>query len=317
MILSVSKRTDIPAFYSDWFFNRVKEGFVLIRNPFNYNQISKVKITFDVVDCIVFWTKDPRPMIDRLDLLKDYNYYFQVTITPYDKSIEYNLREKKELINTFIQLSKKIGKDKVIWRYDPILLNDKYTIEYHTRLFNRMCELLSPYTEKCVISFLDNYKKMNKNVEDNNIKFLEHKEMTEISNKFSKIANNYNLKLETCAEKIDLSQYGINHGCCINKDTIEKIAGYKLKDLKKPKDREDCGCYQNIDLGQYDTCLNNCIYCYATRSYDLAKKKHLEHDKNSPILFGQYEESNIKEREVKLLKNKKKVLEESQIEFRL
>lgn len=95
MILSVSKRTDIPAFYSEWFFNRIKEGFVLVRNPFNYNQVSQVKITPDVVDCIIFWTKDPKPMLERLDIIKDYKYYFQVTITPYDKTIETNVREKK------------------------------------------------------------------------------------------------------------------------------------------------------------------------------------------------------------------------------
>lgn len=302
MILSVSKRTDIPRFYSDWFFNRIEEGFVLVRNPFNYNQISKVAITTDVVDCIVFWTKDPVPMIDKLNLIKDYNYYFQFTITPYDESIERNMREKKDIINTFIDLSNKIGKERIIWRYDPILINDKYTLDYHKKLFNRMCELISPYTNKCIISFLDGYKKISKNVSENNIRCLTEDEMKHFGREFSSIAKKYNLKMETCAEGIDLSDYGIEHGSCIDKKMIEQVIGCELNKLNKSKERDNCGCYQSIDIGHYDTCANDCVYCYATRSYKLAMDRFRAHDTKSPILFGEYEECNIKNREVKLLR---------------
>lgn len=299
MILSVSKRTDIPRFYSKWFFNRVKEGYVLIRNPFNYNQISKIPINTDIVDCIVFWTKDPKPMIDKLDLIKDYNYYFQFTITPYDKSIECNLRDKKDLIDTFIKLSNKIGKEKMIWRYDPILISNKYTLDYHKKLFNRMCELLSPYANKCVISFLDVYQKNNKNVSALNIRSVTHDEMREFAREFSNIAKKYNLKIETCAEEIDLSEYGIEHGSCIDKKMVEQVTNCTLKKLNKAKERPNCGCYQSIDIGQYDTCRNNCIYCYATRNYNLATSRFKSHNPNSPILFGDYDESDVKERVVK------------------
>lgn len=223
--------------------------------------------------------------------------------------------EKKDIINTFIELSNKIGREKVIWRYDPIFLSDKYTIEYHIRLFNRMCELLSSYTNKCVISFIDSYKKMNKNIRANNIRFLSDKEMKKIAKEFSIIAKKYNISIETCAEKIDLSEYNINHGACISQETIQSIIGYKLKDVKKTKEREDCGCYTAIDLGEYDTCLNNCIYCYATRSYDLAKKRYLEHNDKLPILHGVYKESDVKERKVKSLKDIKLSLNEEQITF--
>lgn len=310
MILSVSKRTDIPRFYSDWLFNRIKEGFVLVRNPFNYNQISKVVITTDVVDCIVFWTKDPGPMMDKLNLIKDYNYYFQFTITPYDKSIELNMREKKDIIKTFIELSNEIGKERIIWRYDPILINDKYTLDYHKKLFNRMCQLISPYTNKCIISFLDGYKKISKNVAENNIRCLTDDEMKQFGREFSSIAKKYNLKIETCAEGIDLSDYGIEHGSCIDKKMIEQVIGCELNKLNKSKERENCGCYQSIDIGQYDTCVNNCIYCYATRNYELAMSRFRAHDDKSPILFGDYEGENIKDRIVKSLK-------ENQIRFDL
>lgn len=299
MILSVSKRSDIPRFYSEWFFNRIKEGFVITRNPFNYNQISKIKITPDVVDCIVFWSKDPQPMIDKLDLIKDYNYYFQFTITPYDKTIEKNLRDKKDIINTFINLSKKIGKEKIIWRYDPILISDKYTLDYHKKLFDRMCQLLSPYTNKCIISFLDEYKKVSKNIEKTSIRSLSKNEMFVFGKEFSEIAKKYNLKIDTCAEEIDLSMYGIGHSSCIDKDKIEEITCCKLTKLKFMKERSNCKCYQSIDIGQYDTCINNCLYCYATRNYKMALNRYNEHNPKSPILFGEYDESMVKDRDVK------------------
>ena len=136
MIISASRRTDIPAFYSDWFFNRIKEGYVLVRNPMNAHQISKISLSADVIDCIVFWTKNPRPMINRLDELKDYNYYFQFTLNSYAKDIEPNVPSKdKEIIKSFRELSEKIGKDRVVWRYDPILINDNYSVDHHIKYF--------------------------------------------------------------------------------------------------------------------------------------------------------------------------------------
>ena len=136
MILSVSRRTDIPNYYSEWFYNRIKEGFLYVRNPMNAHQVSEIKITPDVVDCIVFWTKNPLPMMKRLNETKDYNYYFQFTLTGYGNDVEVNLSNKKtEMIPVFQELSEKIGKQKVIWRYDPIFFSDRYTKEYHLKAF--------------------------------------------------------------------------------------------------------------------------------------------------------------------------------------
>ena len=163
MIVSVSRRTDIPAFYSDWFFNRLKEGFVYVINPMNLKQISKVELTPDKVDCFIFWTKDATNMIDRLDELKDYNYYFQYTITSYGKDVENGILDKKKIIESFKKLSDNIGKEKVILRYDPILLSKKYSIDYHCKAFDKLCSQLKGYTDKCVISFIDLYKKTERN----------------------------------------------------------------------------------------------------------------------------------------------------------
>ena len=161
MILSVSRRTDIPNYYSEWFYNRIKEGFLYVRNPMNAHQVSEIKITPDVVDCIVFWTKNPLPMMKRLNETKDYNYYFQFTLTGYGNDVEVNLSNKKtEMIPVFQELSEKIGKQKVIWRYDPIFFSDRYTKEYHLKAIKSIAEALSGYTEKCVISFVDIYPKL-------------------------------------------------------------------------------------------------------------------------------------------------------------
>jgi hypothetical protein len=158
MIISCSRRTDVPAFYSDWFFNRLSEGYVLVLNPMNARQVRNVSLALPDVDCIVFWTKNPAPMLDRLHLLKDYPKYFQFTLTPYDRDVEPNLPPKSELIDTLLRLSDKIGKKRIIWRYDPVLLTDKISIDYHVDHFGDLAKRLSGYTERCVISFIDMYR---------------------------------------------------------------------------------------------------------------------------------------------------------------
>jgi len=144
MILSTSRRTDIPSYYSEWFFNRIKEKYVLVRNPMNYHQVSRIDLSPEVVDCIVFWTKNPMPMLSQLEQLQNYRYYFQFTLTGYGQDVERNLPSKKEVIlPAFQRLSKEIGREKVVWRYDPIFFSEKYSMEYHCRCFSKMAEELA------------------------------------------------------------------------------------------------------------------------------------------------------------------------------
>lgn len=286
MILSVSRRTDIPAFYSEWFFNRIKEGFVLVKNPFNTKQISRINLNPKVIDCIVFWTKNPIRMFRKLDQIKEYNYYFQFTLNSYDKTLEKNVPGKKYLINTFINLSTRIGKNKVVWRYDPIILTDKFTKEYHYKWFEYLAKRLSPYTNKCVISFLDLYKKTERNLSEINVLPISNNDMNELAKRFSKIAFKYNLVIETCSEKIDLSKFNINHGKCIDDKLISDIIGENLSIDKDPNQREICGCVKSIDIGAYNTCNHNCLYCYANFNKNTVEKNLLKHDKKSPLLFG-------------------------------
>lgn len=204
MILSVSRRTDIPAFYSEWFFNRLRDGFIDVRNPMNIHQVSRVKITPDVIDCIVFWTKNPKAMLARLDELNDYNYYFQLTLNPYDSRIESSVPKKNEIISAFKELSSKIGNNRVIWRYDPILLTDTIDVNYHIQYFEELAKRLTGFTKRCVISFVDLYKKTSTNTKHLNLREPNEEEMFTIAEAFAKIVNNFGLEIVTCAENIDL-----------------------------------------------------------------------------------------------------------------
>lgn len=304
MILSVSRRTDIPNYYSEWFFNRLKDGFLYVRNPMNFHQISEIKISPDVVDCIVFWTKNPLPIMERLDELEAYNYYFQFTLTGYGNDVERNLPNKKtSVIPIFQELSNKIGKEKVVWRYDPIFFSNRYNVQYHLKAFRSIAEALSGYTEKCVISFLDIYPKNKKNM-DNLLSYdLSDSELREFAKELSNIAKENHIKIGSCAEKVDLDEYGIIHNSCIDKELIEKIIGCKLKINKDKNQRIECGCVESVEVGTYNTCKNGCVYCYANYSAKSVESNFQKYDPLSPLLCGHIEKDDrISTRKVVSLK---------------
>lgn len=304
MILSASRRTDIPNYYSDWFLHRIKEGFVCVRNPMNPHQISKIDLSPEIVDCIVFWTKNPKPMLDRLAELKAYNYYFQFTLTGYGTDIEAGVLHKKEcIIPTFQSLSRKIGKEKVIWRYDPILFTDKYTPEYHLKAFEQIAGALHGYTDKCVISFVDIYAKNKKSMEALRAWNMDKMQLQNFANKLSRIAVKNGMEISSCAEEIDLEVCGITHNCCIDPRLIESIIGCRINAVKDKNQREECGCMESIDIGAYDTCKNGCKYCYANNSEARVANNCRKYDPSSPILCGAItEDDKIHIREVKSIK---------------
>lgn len=287
MIISCSRRTDIPAFYGDWFFNRIHEGFVLVRNPMNAKQVRRVSLLPADVDCIVFWTKDPEPLLDRLQHLKDYNYYFQFTLTPYGKDIEPNLPLKTEIVDTFLKLSVKIGKKRIIWRYDPILLTENINIEYHIEHFARMVQRLSGHTEKCIISFIDMYRHLQSKRFNLPFRPLDESKMRTLAEKIVAIASAHNIKVETCAEKIDLTNLGIQHGRCVDDRLIAELTGINLKIAKDKNQRELCGCVTSVDIGEYNTCRHQCVYCYANVNQKKLEKNHALHHSTSPHFLSQ------------------------------
>lgn len=306
MILSVSRRTDIPNYYSEWFFNRIKEGFVYVRNPMNVHQVSKINITPEVVDCIVFWTKNPEPMLHRLDELEGYHYYFQFTLTGYGTDMECNVPHKKEkMIPVFQELSEKIGKQRVIWRYDPIIFTKKYTPEYHLKAFEQIAAALKGYTEKCVISFVDLYAKNKKNMERLGSYEMKQSRLLEFATKISKTAGENGMVTGSCAEGMDFDQCGIEHNCCIDKTLIESIIGCRITIEKDKNQRPECGCMESVEIGTYNTCKNGCQYCYANYSEKSVVKNCGKYNPESPILCGTLDENDrITERRVKSLKDK-------------
>jgi len=304
MILSVSRRTDIPNYYSDWFYQRVKEGYCYVRNPMNARQISKISLSPEVVDCIVFWTKNPAPMMARLPELKAYRYYFQFTLTGYGRDVEPGVPHKKEVvIPTFQSLSREIGKERVIWRYDPILFTEKYTMEYHLSAFAQIAEALCGYTDKCVISFVDIYAKNRKSMDGLHCQAFPEEKLKEFAGKLNRIAGQYHIELATCAETMDLSECGISHNSCIDKRQIEKIIGCKISGAKDKNQRKECGCMESVEIGAYDTCKNGCLYCYANQSEAQVCRTTGLYDVNSPLLCGVVtEQDGITERKMKSLR---------------
>ena len=304
MILSVSRRTDIPNYYSEWFVNRIKAGYVYVRNPLNAHQVSKIDISPEIVDCIVFWTKNPKPMMDRLDELKEYEYYFQFTLTGYGSDMEGKVPHKKEkMIPIFQELSEKIGRKKVIWRYDPIIFTRKYTPEYHLKAFEQIATALNGYTEKCVISFVDVYAKNKKNMDSLDSFEIDKHELLQFSEKMAKIARKNDMIIGSCAENINLDECGIVHNCCIDKALIENIIGCRLKVEKDKNQRQECGCMESVEIGTYNTCKNGCKYCYANYSEESVVNNCKKYDPKSPILCGELsEDDKVTERKVKSLK---------------
>lgn len=304
MIISASRRTDIPAFFSDWFIKRTEEKYACVRNPMNFHQVSKVSLSPDIVDCIVFWTKNPRPMLNKLEKLKDYMYYFQFTLNAYGNDLEQNLPSLENRIETFKELSETLGRQRVIWRYDPIILNNKYTMDWHIQSYTYLADKLSPYTEKCTISYLDMYPKILKAMRDKNIYEPSGKEKAVLAKSLSSIAHACGLLIDTCAEKIDLSSCHIEHARCIDDRLISKLTGCPITAEKDKNQRPACGCIASIDLGLYNTCQNGCVYCYANHSLDMRSKNLQAYSPDSPLLCSHLTETDkITERKVKSQKD--------------
>lgn len=304
MIISASRRTDIPAFYSRWFLNRIEQKYVLVPNPFNPKMISRINLDPAVVDCIVFWTKNPNPMINKLEELKDYKYYFQFTLNPYEKDIENHLPSVSLRIEIFKRLSEKIGKEKVVWRYDPLLTNKKYDTSFHKEAFAEIAYGLKDHTERCMLGFIDHYHHIRNHVSKLDINPLTNEEIEELAISFKHTMDQYpSIEFDTCTKKVDLTHLSIPSGLCVDKQLIERITGYPISAKKDKNQRNICNCIESIDIGTYESCLNGCIYCYAIKgNYNTAEFNSRKHDKNSPMLIGNVSDGDtIKDREMRSL----------------
>ena len=288
MIINTGMRTDIPAFYSEWFMNRVRAGFVLVRNPYRPELITRYELNPDVVDCIAFCTKNPAPMLKYLDELKKFHQYWFVTITPYGKEIEPNVPPKEDVMQDFIALSDAVGINCVGWRYDPIFIDENYTIERHFADFEQMCKTLSGYTKVCIISFIDLYEKVKRNFPQ--AREVLQNERIKIGKKFAEIGGRYGIKIKACAEGAELAAYGVDCAGCMTCKTFETAVGNRLNIPKRKSQRAQCNCVLGTDIGAYDTCGHFCRYCYANYNHKNVRQNMLLHDPNSPLLVGQLNE---------------------------
>ena len=295
MILNVSGRTDIVAFYSKWFLNRLKEGYVCVRNPFNPNLVSK--INFKDVDLILFCTKNPIPILNNLDDIK-IPFLFHITITPYKQDVEPNVPNKRSVIEAVKKISEKIGAENVYIRYDPIFISKKYNIDYHIKAFNKLCMLLNGYVKTIMVSFIDYYQNVR-----NNLPFLKCQKFTDedykqIGENFSRIASQNNMVVQTCFEKHNLTEYGFIKGECLSKELAYKLTGKEYKKWSARKGN-NCTCVELVDIGVYNSCHHLCKYCYANFDERKVEKNILMHNSDSPLLIGNLKSNDIVKERIK------------------
>ena len=291
MIISASRRTDIPAFYSKWFMGRIRQKFCLVPNPFNPGRISKISLKKDDVDAIVFWTRYPKPFIPRLSFLDKagYGYYFLFTLLDYPKIFEPEIPRLNLRVDVFKMLSDIIGPQKVIWRYDPVIISNITSYDFHLKAFENLACNLKGFTRRVIISFVDIYPKLKKrfkNMEKKGVKIEQiNKKNLEFARSLKNIATENHMKIQTCAEKNNLSAYGIKPGKCIDDKLIYELFKIRVTSLKDKGQRKECLCVPSRDIGMYDTCLFGCKYCYATTSVKKAKKNFSLHNCNQAQLI--------------------------------
>ena len=291
MIINTGQRTDIPAFYAEWFANRLREGVVCVRNPYNPSQVSRYRLDPTVVDVIGFCTKDPTPMFPYMDLLKNYGQYWFMTITPYGRDMEPNVPDKHRLLEDFKRLSEQVGVNAIGWRYDPILLSERYTTAYHLRAFETMASALEGYTQTAVISFIDLYPKVRRNFPE--AREVRAEERIRLGKALIEIASTHGMIVKPCAEGDELAPYGADCGGCMRLGDYEKAIGKKLSAPKRKGTRAGCACYLSCDIGAYNTCKHLCKYCYANAEPTRVLTQRRLHDPRSPFLIGNYRDGDV------------------------
>ncbi len=290
MILNVSGRTDIVAFYTPWFMNRYHEGFVDVRNPFYPKLVSR--IYFSDVDAIMFCTKNPIPILPYLEKI-DKPKIFHITLTPYLKDIETRVPDKVKIIEAIKQVSTMLGSEYTYVRYDPVFINDKYTIEYHIKMFERMCKQLEGYITHIIISFLDDYKNVRKNLKILNPKVLTKEDYKKIGENFANIAKEHHMTVQTCFEEENLVEYGFIKEECLGIELAKKLTGKEKFKKWKARTGGKCNCVEMVDIGVYNTCSHFCKYCYANYDEKKVKENMKKHDKNSSLIIGNLEPDDI------------------------
>lgn len=295
MIISASRRTDIPALYSEWFLNRVRAGWCLVPNPFNSRQVSRVSLKPENVDAVIFWSKNPAPMMPHLDELdaRGLRYCFLFTLNDYPPELEPNVPPLRNRMEVFTQLAKRLGPLRVIWRYDPIIISNRTSVQSHLEKFAMLVQSLEGSTSRVIVSILDWYQKTDRrlmDLEKEGYAFdreaLQRPSTGSLLSDMGRMAKEAGMEIYTCAEPTDFSQFGVPPGRCIDDALLRRIWPSIASFVKDPSQRKDCLCVSSKDIGMNDTCVHGCAYCYSTRNLQVAVRRHKEHDPASPALWG-------------------------------
>ena len=290
MIINVGGRTDIVNYYTPWLLNRLEEGYAYSRNPFARENVYKLSLKSEDVDCLLFCSKNYQPILKHIgDIDEKYNILCNYTITAYGKDIEPKVPSINQSIKTLKRLSDIVGVNKILWRYDPILLTEKYTVEKHLETFEYMAEKISPLVYRCIFSFVDMYKKVEENMPEI-IPFTDE-DKVKLLKGIGEISKKYNLYTQTCATNESYERYGIHAAGCTTREILEQAHNVVYKNVKGTGIRENCHCIPSRDIGAYNSCLSECKYCYANRKPDIPKKVIKMHDEKSPLLLGQLKEN--------------------------
>lgn len=285
MILRASMRTDIPAFYAEWFFRRLQAGTVCVRGPYNPRQVTRYRLDPELVDIFLFCTKNPGPMLGRLDELEAYGQYWFVTLTPYGPEIEPHVPDKAQVLRDFLRLAEAVGPHRTAWRYDPILLSPDYPVDRHLAAFEEMARALEGATNTAIISFIDLYKKVRRNFPQ--AREVERDERVLLGREMARAAQRHGMVLKACAEGDELAPYGVDCSGCLTQAVYESALGQGIRLPKASSVRPGaCGCFMGNDIGAYDTCGHLCRYCYANSNPSAARRNLLAHDPDSEFLLG-------------------------------
>ncbi len=290
MILNTGGRTDTVQYYTKWLLKRFEEGYVYSRNPLFPNMVTRYELTPDKIDCVQFCSKDYEPILNDLPKITSrFNTYFHYTITAYGRDVEPRVPSAEKSVETLKRLSGIVGAKRLAWRYDPVLLTEKYTVAVHLKTFEGMARELAPYIDRCIFSFVEMYKKLEVNMPE--LIPLTDEDKDALACGMGEIANKYGIYLQTCGTNGDYSRYGIHPSGCMTLDMIGTANGVEFRKLKHKGMRQGCHCIESRDIGTYDTCMNGCKYCYANKRPEIAFENYKLHDPNSPLLLGHIKES--------------------------
>ncbi len=292
MIISASRRTDIPAFYSPWMMHRLREGFCDVPNPFNIKKIRRVSLKPSDVEAIVFWTRYPAPMLSSLvDCIQmGHNILFLVTITGYPRFMELNRPPVQKSLDSVLRLAERIGHNRIMWRYDPIVMTQRFSADYHRLQFHKLASALSGSTNRVTVSFFQEYSKNRKRMrealqDDMGPIQLERHEEDSLLTDLACISQTFGMSFSICASGDRILPDGVLAGSCIDAGLIHKEFGTTVSSGKDSGQRKTCGCVPSCDIGMYDSCHFGCAYCYAVKNFSLAQKNRLLHDPTASSLL--------------------------------